>query len=255
MSVAGSGPLLSGLLAGLALLAFAPGRVAATRVDRVRPVSRDQVVRSRSARARSAGHAVARWLPTSWPRPARSGLDATSAAVIELLDGLAAELMAGRPPAAALRRVGADVDDDVLRSGLAPVLVAASSGADIAAALSVASELPGCFALRWLASAVRVAEATGASLALVVDRVASSARAEADHRREVASSLAAPRATARLLAVLPVVGLLMGEALGAHPVGVLLGTPPGLGCLAAGLALELAGLRWTARMAAVAERS
>ncbi len=255
MSLAGSGPLLSGLLAGLALLAFVPGRVPAAHVDRVRPVSRGRVAWSGSARARSAAHLVARWLPTSWPGSARSGPDETSAAVIELLDALAAELVAGRPPAAALRRVGADVDDLVLRSGLAPVLAAATSGADVAAALSVAAELPGCVALRWLAAAVRVADATGASLAAVVDRVAASARAEADHRREVASSLAAPRATARLLAALPVVGLLMGELLGAHPVGLLLGTPPGLGCLAAGLTLELAGLRWTARMAAAAERS
>ena len=74
-------------------------------------------------------------------------------------------------------------------------------------------------------------------------------------RREVVAALEPPRATARLLALLPVFGLLLGTGIGADPWGFLVGTPVGVGCLAAGCALGLAGLTWVERLADGAERS
>jgi tight adherence protein B len=71
----------------------------------------------------------------------------------------------------------------------------------------------------------------------------------------VALELAAPRATARLLAALPVLGIVIGSASGANPVGVLIGTAWGWGLLGAGLVLDLAGLAWVGRIAHAAERS
>jgi tight adherence protein B len=56
-----------------------------------------------------------------------------------------------------------------------------------------------------------------------------------------------------LLALLPAFGWLMGSALGADPLGVLVGTPLGLSCLVVGLLLETAGLLWTARITRGAE--
>ena len=66
-------------------------------------------------------------------------------------------------------------------------------------------------------------------------------RAEDDVAREVAAALSAPRATARMLAALPLVGLGMGALLGARPWHVLLATPYGLACLVVGLLLDARG--------------
>ena len=68
------------------------------------------------------------------------------------------------------------------------------------------------------------------------------------------AALSAPRSTARLLAVLPLLGVGLGTVLGADPVHVLTRTPLGLGCLAAGLALDGAGLALTDRLVARAYR-
>jgi tight adherence protein B len=93
----------------------------------------------------------------------------------------------------------------------------------------------------------------GAGLAAALDRVAAALRAEADQREDLRAQLAGPRSTAVLLALLPLFGLVLGTGLGAHPGAVLLHTPAGLACLAAGAALEWAGLAWTARIIRVAE--
>ena len=61
------------------------------------------------------------------------------------------------------------------------------------------------------------------------------------------------RASARLLAMLPLVGLLMAVGLGADPMHVLLETTYGQLALCAGIALELVGLAWTDRIARRAE--
>jgi tight adherence protein B len=86
-----------------------------------------------------------------------------------------------------------------------------------------------------LAAAWHLAEVTGCGLAAPVSRVLSAHRAEDRLRRELAAALAGPNATARLLAALPVAGVAMGEALGAHPLGFLLGTGP----------VVAVGARWT----------
>jgi Flp pilus assembly protein TadB len=52
-----------------------------------------------------------------------------------------------------------------------------------------------------------------------------------------------------LLAVLPLVALGMGHAIGADAFGVLLATPFGTGCVAVAVALQLTGLAWADRLA------
>ncbi len=56
-----------------------------------------------------------------------------------------------------------------------------------------------------------------------------------------------------MLAGLPALGLLLGTAMGADPLRVLLHTGAGLGCLVIGGLLEGAGLWWALRIVRAAE--
>lgn len=104
-------------------------------------------------------------------------------------------------------------------------------------------------------AACRLASRTGAPLAEVIDVVVGgiAEAVEAEELRRTA--LAGPRATARLLAWLPVGGIALGTMLGADPVGVLLGGSVGGLCLLCGGVLFFAGRRWVAALVNDAERA
>ena len=180
---------------------------------------------------------------------ARRSAAARRAAVLEACDQMAAELRAGQPPPRALRHA-ADAWPD-----LEPAARAAELGGDVALALRVAGQHPGAESLVAVAAAWQVAQRSGAGLAAVLDRTAEALRVEDATRREVTAALGPPRATARLLAFLPVFGLLLGSGIGADPWGFLVGTPFGVACLATGCGLGLAGLAWVERLADAAERA
>lgn len=57
-----------------------------------------------------------------------------------------------------------------------------------------------------------------------------------------------------MLALLPVLGIVLGLAVGGDPIGWLLGTPLGWACLGLGLLLIAAGLAWASRIVARTER-
>lgn len=97
-------------------------------------------------------------------------------------------------------------------------------------------------AWRGLAAAWMVATEAGAPLAQALREFSSSLRALAQSARAATTALSGPAATAKLVMVLPVAGVLFGIALGFDTIGTLLGTTPGLVCLGAGCALL-----WTAR--------
>jgi tight adherence protein B len=174
----------------------------------------------------------------------RSALLQTRAQVIAALDLLAAELRAGILPQRAIEALADDAP--VLR----PAAAAAAHGGDVASALQAASAEPGAGALADLAGAWHVAEHAGAPLADVLDRVATAARDDADVDRDVQAEAAPARATGRLMAVLPVLGLSLGAGMGADPVHILTGTVLGATCLAAGVALACTGVVWVDRIVA-----
>lgn len=95
-----------------------------------------------------------------------------------------------------------------------------------------------------LAAAVQVATDTGAPLAEVLRDLAASLRDAGQAERDRQTALAGPRATARTVLALPVVGILFGVGLGFDTLHVLFATPPGLGCLGAGIALMIAAQAW-----------
>jgi tight adherence protein B len=173
------------------------------------------------------------------------------AAVIELCAGLAAELRAGRQPEAALVTVSGDAPPGLLSQAC----LAVSGAGDVAEALRRDGASPGAHGLLRLAACWQVAAAVGSAMAPPVTRLTAALRDEEAGRRELQAHLASPRATARLLAGLPVVGVGMGSALGADPMAILLRTPLGWMCLAGGGLLTLLGVLWVDRLAAGTERA
>lgn len=167
--------------------------------------------------------------------------------LVSMCDALVAELGAGQPPAAALVEVAAQWPElEVARD-------AARLGGDVPAALRQISRRPGGEPLASVAAGWEVAVRSGAGLAEVLERLSRVLRDDEEVRREVAAQLASPRATATMLAVLPVFGLGLGTAIGADPAGVLLGTVLGACSLAAGCLLAVAGLFWVERIVDAAE--
>lgn len=93
----------------------------------------------------------------------------------------------------------------------------------------------------------------GAGLAAGLDRLEGALRADRRRREELRAQLAGAWSTVVVLALLPVAGLGLGAALGADPLRVLLHSPGGLACLAAGGLLETVGLIWARRIVRAGE--
>jgi tight adherence protein B len=100
-----------------------------------------------------------------------------------------------------------------------------------------------------------VAEQSGAGLGSAVARLAETQRSTQRARELLTAELAAVRTSARLLGVLPLLGLALGHWLGTDPWGWLTGSAPGLVVLLAGGSLQLAGLFWLRRIVASVEGS
>lgn len=172
-------------------------------------------------------------------RRQRLAAAALSEEVLESCEHVASELAVGQPPGAVLQRCAADWPM------WAPVAEAFRIGADVPSALREASRRgEGARDLRVVAAAWEVAHRTGRGLAEAVDRVAADLRAAHATQRVVDGELASARATARLVAGLPVLALLMGSGAGGDPFAFLVGHPVGIACLGAGLAFGLAGMAW-----------
>lgn len=166
---------------------------------------------------------------------------------IEACSALASELRSGQPMRAGLLTA---------LDGVAPHAEAAARwGGDVPEGLrrdAATDHLP---LWRSVAACWEVSESSGAGLAVALERLTTAARSAEEVRVQLQAHLSAPRATARMLALLPAIGILLGISLGGDPLGWLLGTPIGRLCLAGGVILTGLGLWWVNRIAANVERA
>lgn len=160
---------------------------------------------------------------------------------IAALTALSGELNAGQPPAVAL--FAADPERRVWPKAIAALAV----DADVGAALRADGERQPF--VRSLAACWATSSDTGAGLAAAVASLADSARAAEVMRGDITVQLAGPKATARMLTALPLLGIAMGQLAGSDPIAWLLTTPVGLLCLVVGAGLDALGFVWTRRIA------
>jgi tight adherence protein B len=158
---------------------------------------------------------------------------------------LIGELEAGARPQAALiaAREAAPLQGEAFGAAAA----ASSGSADAGAALLAHPET------RSIGLAWQLGADTGMALAGVLERVAADLHAEQEQRRTVEAVLAGPRASALLLAGLPVVGIALGAAMGARPLSVLTSSLGGQLLCLVGVLLDVAGLMWMRRLVRCAE--
>lgn len=165
---------------------------------------------------------------------------------LDALCGLAADLRAGLP---------ATMLTDLMTSP-GPAPLRRSAGADApptgpGGAMTEPQEDGTSDRLDRLASAaVRLADRTGAPLADLLERIEADARSTDRGLAAAAAQAAGARATAWLLAALPLGGIGLGYGIGVDPVQVLLHTPVGAMCTVLAVALQAAGLFWAERLGA-----
>lgn len=255
-------PTVAALLLSLALLALPPPRHRVASPARVRRVlARRAGVPCVAACAVVAGAVV---LPATAllavvvvgataglryrrrRRMRRAAAEGTTLAAA--LDVLVGELRVGAHPVRAFH-VAAGESVGAVAASLRAVAARARLGADVTAGLRAvgrSSALPA----QWerLAVCWQLASDHGLAIATLM-RAAQRDIAERQHfSARVTSSMAGARATATILAGLPVLGVLLGQLIGARPLSFLLGGHTGGWLLVVGSTLACGGLLWSDRI-------
>jgi tight adherence protein B len=170
---------------------------------------------------------------------------AESAALQGALDVLVGELRVGAHPVAAFRVAATEVDGAVAAS-LRAVAARARLGADVAAGLhSVArsSAVPA----HWerLAVCWQLAQDHGLAIATLMQTAQRDIVERGRFSAKVDAGMTGARTTAAVLAGLPLLGVGLGQLIGAEPVSFLLSGGMGGWLLVIGVALACGGLLWS----------
>lgn len=169
-------------------------------------------------------------------------------AMAAALDVLVGELKIGAHPMSAFAVAGAETVGPVGRS-LRAVAIGARMGADVAEGIrgaATSSTIPGYWDR--LAVCWQLAAEHGLAMSVLM-RAAH--RDVVDRQRftdRMHAALAGARATAMILAMLPLLGVLLGQLVGADPVGFLLGGGTGGVLLVVGVTLICIGVLWADRI-------
>ena len=171
---------------------------------------------------------------------------AEAAALEGALDILVGELRIGAHPVAAFDAAAAEVDGAVAAS-LRTVAARARMGADVAAGLrsvAVRSALPA----HWqrLALCWQLAQSHGLAIATLMHTAQRDIVARERFSAQVTAGMAGARTTATVLAALPLLGVGLGELIGAQPLRFLFSG--GQWLLVAGVTLTCLGLAWSDRI-------
>jgi tight adherence protein B len=180
-------------------------------------------------------------------RRERAGADAaaTAAELADAVSRIGDELRSGSHPAAAL--AGTVADGPRARAILTGAAVAARLGDAVPEALRrAAAGRPAVAAeVERIATAWSLAEQHGVPLADLLTQAHRDIRWRVRFGTAVRAQLAGPRATAHVLTALPLLGLGLGELIGADPIGVLRTGLLGQALLVVGVGLAAAGAAWS----------
>jgi tight adherence protein B len=166
------------------------------------------------------------------------------------LDVLVSELRVGAHPVAAFEAAAAEAAGAVA-DALRAVAARARLGADVAVGLQSvarASRVPG----PWTRLAVcwQLAESQGLAIATLMSAAQRDIAERQRFSSRVDAGMAGARATGAVLAVLPALGLGLGQLIGADPVRFLVSGGVGGWLLVIGVGLSSAGLLWSDRITA-----
>jgi tight adherence protein B len=175
---------------------------------------------------------------------------AESAALQTALDVLVGELRVGAHPVAAFS-VAADEAHGVVAASLRAVAARARLGADVTAGLHSAaqnSSLP----THWerLAVCWQLAQDHGLAIATLMQTAQRDIVERDRFSASVAAGMTGARTSAAVLAGLPLLGVGLGELIGAQPVRFLLSGGAGGWLLIIGVTLACVGLLWSDRITA-----
>jgi tight adherence protein B len=164
------------------------------------------------------------------------------------LDVLVGELRVGSHPVRAFR-VAADETVGAVAVSLRAVAARARLGADVTAGLRAAARSSGLPA-HWdrLAVCWQLASDHGLAIATLMRAAQRDIAERQRFSARVSSGMAGARATAAILAGLPVLGVLLGHLIGARPLSFLLSGHAGGWLLVVGAMLACGGLLWSDRI-------
>jgi tight adherence protein B len=197
------------------------------------------------AAALAAATAWRRWTARRTQRQTLAAVDG----LVEALRSLVAELRAGAHPAAAAESAAVDAEPAAAQA-MRGIAAAARLDGDVVRALRTHRTTTPAAArvLTQLAQAWTMVRRHGLALADVLDAVHHDLDTRARFARQVLARMAGPRTSATILALLPTVGIALGQAMGARPLHLLTATPAGQVLLVVGTALVCAGITWSARL-------
>jgi tight adherence protein B len=170
---------------------------------------------------------------------------AESVALQGALDALVSELRIGAHPVAAFESAANDADGSVGKS-LCAVAARARLGADVVGglrAVAMRSSTPAYW--ERLAVSWQLAQTHGLGIAALMHTAERDIIARERFSASIQSGMAGARATAAVLTGLPVLGVCLGQLIGADPLSFLLSSGVGGWMLVIGVMLACCGLLWS----------
>ena len=169
-------------------------------------------------------------------------------ALVAALEVLVGELRIGAHPVRAFE-AAAEESTGAVGTALSTVAARSRLGADVASGLYAAASRS-ALGTEWVRMAVawQLAADHGMAISAMMRTVQTDIVERQRFRARVQANLAGARATAVILAALPVLGIALGELIGATPIAFLTGGEIGGWFLVAGTGLLCAGLWWADRI-------